>query len=73
MKFPDSTFYKFSDACGVYCPNFEAEIATLTSAVEHCHLLFERGEREACDIVIFTDSESALQALGDVHSSEVTM
>ena len=70
MKFPDSTFYKFSNACGVYCSNFEAEIAALTSAVEHCHLLFERGEREACDIVIFTDSESALQALGDVHSSD---
>ena len=70
LKFPDRTFYKFSDACGMYCSNFEAEIAALKSAIEHCHLSFEQEEREPCDIVVFTDSESALQALGDVHASD---
>ena len=63
MRFPDGTSSDFSDACGKTCSNFEAEIATLISATELSHQHFELQSHPPSNIVLFSDSKSALEAL----------
>ena len=41
----------------------EAEIIAITSAIELLHQQYELQEKDPCDIVIFSDSSSALDAL----------
>ena len=72
LKLPDGSSLKHCDACGVNCSNFDAEIKAIISAVELVHQSFEIGERDPCDLVIFTDSKSTLQALNDVTKSNDT-
>ena len=72
LTFPDGTSLKHCDACGVNCSNFDAEIIAITSAIKIVHQSFEDRERDPCDLVIFTDSKSTLQALMDVSGSNDT-
>ena len=69
MKFPDGTSFKFCDACGVNCSNYEAEICAIKTAVELTHQSFELNEREPTDVVIFTDSKSTLEALDVMNTN----
>ena len=71
LKYPDGTSYEFSDACGSTCSNYEAETIAVMTAVEIAHQQFDLGEKAPTNIVIFSDSRSALQALenpGNSHS-----
>ena len=63
LRFPDGTSSDFSDACGKTCSNFEAEIAALISATELSHQHFELQSHPPSNIVLFSDSKSALEAL----------
>ena len=70
LTFPDETSLKHCDACGVNCSNFDAEIIAITSAIKNVNQYFEDRERDPCDLVIFTDSKSTLQALMDVFQEQ---
>ena len=63
LKFPDGSDVEISNACGMSCSNYEAEVQGLISATELLHQHFELGEKEPTDTVIFTDSKSTLEAL----------
>ena len=65
MKFPDKSPHKLSEPCGNICSNYTAEVKPIISAVNHAHSLFEAGKEKPNDIVIFSDSQSALEALGN--------
>ena len=65
MKFPDKSPHKLSEPCGNICSNYTAEVKAIISAVKHAHSLFEAGKEKPNDIVIFSDSQSALEALGN--------
>jgi len=70
MKYPDGSIYDHSEACGETCSNNEAEIMALTCAVDLTYQHFFQGEHQASNIVIFTDSLSALQALENYSTSQ---
>ena len=70
MKYPDGSIYDHSEACGETCSNYEAEIMALTCAVDLTYQHFSQGEHQASNIVIFTDSLSALQALENYSTSQ---
>ena len=57
FKFRDENQFKFNDACGAYCSNFEAEILAIKAALEITHKSFELNERPTSNTVIFTDSK----------------
>ena len=70
LKFPDGRTYNHCDACGELCSNYEAEIIALTCAAELTFQYFSRCDHQAANVVIFTDSLSALQALENYSSSQ---
>ena len=67
LRFPDGTSLEFSNACGRTCSNYEAEIIALRTAVELAHQSFELREHDPNDVIIFTDSKSALQAMENLE------
>ena len=71
LKFPDRSSQNLSEPCGNICSNYTAEIKAMTSAVEFVHQLFETGKEEPTDLVIFSDSQSALEALENQQSRNV--
>uniref|UniRef100_A0A0B7BAG0 Uncharacterized protein n=1 Tax=Arion vulgaris TaxID=1028688 RepID=A0A0B7BAG0_9EUPU len=63
LKYPDGTTYSYCAPCGNICSNYEAEIIAIKTAVELVHQQFELGENIVQDMIVFTDSQSTLQAL----------
>ena len=63
MKYPDGTKIKSSTPCGQYCSNYTAEIKAMDKAVDTLHSQFSDKVYPPGDIVVFTDSLSALQDL----------
>ena len=72
MRFPDGKTFNHSEACGETCSNYEAEVTALTCAVEETYKYFSQGDHQhhAPNIVIFSDSLSALQALENYSTSQ---
>ena len=68
LKFPDGSSEDLSEPCGNICSNYTAEIRALKTAIDTVHNAFETGKREPTDLVIFTDSKSALEALENHQS-----
>ena len=68
LKFPDGSSEDLCEPCGNICSNYTAEIRALKTAVETVHEAFETGKRDPTDLVIFTDSRSALEALENHQS-----
>ena len=65
IEYPDRTSDELFDACGEICSNYQAEITALEVALYHLRSIFDMFPSKAQNIVIFTDSMSALQALED--------
>ena len=63
VRHPDESEETLSDSCGNNCSNYEAEVMAITASVELLHQEFELRKRKPCDVVIFSDSSSALDAL----------
>ena len=63
VSYPDGSRETLSDSCGNNSSNYEAEIIAITSAIELLHQQYELREKDPCDIVVFSDSSSALDAL----------
>ncbi|BFZ04134.1 hypothetical protein BsWGS_07173 [Bradybaena similaris] len=63
IQHPDGTCDKLFDACGKVCSNYEAEIVAIESGLKYVGSIFENLPFKIHNIVIFTDSKSALDSL----------
>ena len=52
-----------SGPCGAYCSNYDAEIIAIQKTLDALQQQFERGSTTPTDIVLFSDSLSAIQAI----------
>ena len=66
LKYPDGSTVETSIACGRHCSNYTAEIQAIDYAITTIHSQFIFGIQNPTDAVIFTDSQSALQALSNI-------
>jgi ribonuclease HI len=69
LKYPDKTSFDWSEPCGNTCSNYIAEIKAITTAIEIIHQQFETEEKNPSDVVIFSDSKSALQAMENIYDN----
>ena len=65
IKFPDGRSIELEAPCGSFCSNYEAECSALLSTLNYIEEDFDHGRSEPLDIVIFSDSKSALDSLED--------
>ena len=70
LRFPDGSMENLSEPCGNICSNYVAEIKAITSAIEFTHKQFEQEKKEPAEIIVFTDSQSALEALQTPQSRD---
>ena len=63
IGFPDGNTKEMFAACGSTCSNYDAELKGILSAVESLHATFKKQPHKINNIVLFTDSKSALEAL----------
>ena len=66
MRYPDGSTYNYQDSCGQNCSNYEAEMTAIKVAIEIVHQHFDLQQQRPADLVIFSDSQSVLEAL-DTH------
>lgn len=71
--YPDGSSEELFDACGEFCSNYEAEVTALETAVYQLKTVFDTYPSRAQNIVIFTDSMSALQSLEGNDRSRADM
>ena len=74
---PDGRETELFNSCGSFCSNYVAEKEAITQSITHIHEMFDENPDDIRNIVIFTDSQSALQALesgecGDQSLSKLT-
>ena len=69
LKLPDGKTLDHSEACGKTCSNFEAEVMAITKAIDLTYHHFNSGIPHISNLVVFTDSLSALQALQNYSNS----
>ena len=63
LRLSDGNSFDHSEACGKTCSNFEAEVMAITKAIDLTYHQFNSGISHISNLVVFTDSLSALQAL----------
>ena len=63
LKFPDGSAERLSDSCGNNTSNYEAELQAIKQASETIHQEFDLGTKTPSDLIYFSDSSSALEAL----------
>ena len=63
IQYPDGDSSEISEACGEKCTNYEAEMIAIETALYYLSTLFDTSPPKARSTVIFTDSQSVLQAL----------
>ena len=63
LRYPDGSVYEHCDSCGENCSNYEAEVKAIQTTTQLIHQHLNLGEKNPADIVIFSDSKSALDAL----------
>ena len=72
IKYPNGTKTRTSLPCGRYCSNYTAEIKAIDKAITILHSNFTEIAPSPDDIVIFTDSLSALQDLENLSQKTNT-
>ena len=65
IHYPDGSSGKFSGACGEHASNYIAEIAAIETSLHYINTFFETFPARKQNIVIFTDSKSALDGLNN--------
>ena len=75
---PDGREFELFNSCGSFCSNYVAEKEAITQAITHIQEMFDNNPDDTKDVIIFTDSLSALQGLengesGDKDLSKLTM
>ena len=74
LKYPDGSSSEYSESCGTNCSNYEAEKIAIKTAMQLIHQQFELSESNPTDVIVFSDSESALDALyQDQITSEIVL
>ena len=63
LKYPDGSSSEYSDSCGTNCSNYEAEKIAIKTAMQLIYQRFELSESNPTDVIIFSDSKYALEAL----------
>ena len=63
IHYPDGSSGKFSGACGEHASNYIAEIAAIETSLHYIKTYFQTFPARKQNIVIFTDSKSALDGL----------
>ena len=63
IHYPNGISESISGACGKICSNFEAEMFAVGHTVSHLNEFFRTNNKTPNNIVVFTDSQSILQAL----------
>ena len=63
LRFPDGSSERLSDSCGNNTSNYEAEIHAIKQTTEVLHQEFDLNARTPTDLIFFSDSSSALEAL----------
>ena len=63
IHYPDGSSGKFSGACGEHASNYIAEIAAIETSLHYIKTFFQTFPARKQNIVIFTDSKSALDGL----------
>ena len=71
---PDGQKDELSNPCGSFCSNFVAEKEAIARSISHLTDTFDRDPKKAQNIVIFTDSLSALQSLesGEMGNKDIS-
>ena len=59
-----------SGPCGAYCTNYDAELVAIQKTLDTISQYLEDGKLEAKDIVIFSDSQSVIQAVENWQDGE---
>ena len=65
IHYPDGSSGKFSGACGEHASNYIAEIAAIETSLHYIKTYFQTFPARKQNIVIFTDSKSALDGLNN--------
>ena len=65
IHYPDGSSGKFSGACGEHASNYIAEIAAIETSLHYIKTFFQTFPARKQNIVIFTDSKSALDGLNN--------
>jgi ribonuclease HI len=63
IQYPDGTKDELHGPCGEECSNYEAELISIEIALHQLSTVFELFPSKIRNVVIFTDSKSALEAL----------
>ena len=63
IYYPDKTTEEIMNPCGAFCSNYAAEQQAIDSATTHLNHRFDSVPGSTTNVVIFTDSLSALQTL----------
>ena len=73
IQYPYATRKDISEACGKYCNNYDAELKVIRSAVRNIYEYCDNANPPCMNnIVIFTDSQSAIQAIAQMqHHKEL--
>ena len=72
FKYPDGSKIETSKPCGRHCSNYSAEVKAINHAITTLHSQFTFNIKPPTDVVIFTDSKSALQALQNITETTDT-
>ena len=67
INVPASEPILLSGPCGAFCSNYDAEIAAIQRTLDTLLEQFRNGQVRPLDIVIFSDSLSAIQAIENWH------
>ena len=67
INIPASEPILLSGPCGAFCSNYDAEIAAIQRTLDTLLEQFRNGQVRPLDIVIFSDSLSAIQAIENWH------
>ena len=71
IKEPDGKTKELFGACGDNSTNYDAEISAMQNALDDLQETFDENRGKATNVVLFTDSMSALQAMesGDLNDA----
>ena len=74
IQYPEGGKDELSAPCGSFCSNFVAEKTAIIKSINHITEAFNNAHRNTADIVLFTDSLSALQSLesGEMGNKDIS-
>ena len=61
--YADGSSSEYSDSCETNCSNYDEEKIAIKTASQLIHQQFKLSESNPTDVIIFSDSKSALEAL----------